>query len=125
PYTTLFRSQKLAFEAPHFRHRQTVERAARAYLNNQHLLFRRERYELFLFQNFRKPLSARELPLGDLVELVRAKLRERRQVPVLRHIQPQRPRHLPHRLDLRVAAYAAHARSEERRVGKEGRATMG
>ena len=38
-------------------------------------------------------------------------LREGRQFAVLRQVQPQRARHLPHGLDLRVAADAAHRES--------------
>src|SRR2546422_7913216 len=37
---------------------------------------------------------------------LRAELRERLQLPVLRQVEPQPPRHLLHRLDLRASAHA-------------------
>src|SRR5205807_1816475 len=60
--------QKLAFESPHFRHGQGVERAAGSHLDDQHLFLGRERHELILLQNFRQPLPARQLPLGRVVQ---------------------------------------------------------
>ena len=62
---------------------------------------------MILLQNLRQSLAARQLRLRRLIDLVGAELRESRQVAVLRHIQSQRPGHLAHRLDLRVAANAA------------------
>src|SRR4029077_18678844 len=63
---------------------------------------------LILLQDFREPLATGELALRHFVELVGAELRESGKLAVLRHVQPQGTGYLPHGLDLRVAANAAH-----------------
>src|SRR2546422_11405225 len=67
-------------------------------------------------QHFDDAGSAGELLLRRLVEL-RAELRERLELAVLREVEPQATRDLFHRLDLHVAADARHRnariRSEE------------
>ena len=64
-----------------------------------------------MFENFGQPLASRELRLRGLVELIGAELGERREFAVLRKVEPQRPGHLPHGFDLRVAADAAHRKT--------------
>ena len=49
--------------------------------------------------------------LRGFIELVRAELRKRRQVAILRHVQAKRASYLAHRFDLRVAAYTADGNS--------------
>ncbi len=73
------------------------------------MLLRGQRRVLILLQNFRQALPARKLPLGNLIKLIGAELRKGRKLAVLRHIQTQRTGHLAHRLNLCVAAHAAHA----------------
>src|SRR5207302_7970844 len=75
--------------------------------NDEHLLFHRQRHKLILLEHLRKSLAARELRLGGSVQFG-TKLREGRQLAILREIQPQRSGNLPHGFDLRVAAHAAH-----------------
>src|SRR5580692_5369990 len=100
--------EKFLLEAAHFRHGNAVDRAARGHVNTEHLLFDRQRNVLVLLQNLRQPLAARKLPLRHFVQLICSKLSESRELAVLRHVQAQRSGHLPHSLDLRVAADAAY-----------------
>ncbi len=72
----------------------------------------RQRHILILLKDFREPLAAGELALRHLVELIGAKLGEGRELAVLRHIETQRTGHLPHGLDLRVAADAADGNTD-------------
>src|SRR3990172_9039031 len=58
---------------------------------------------LGLLEDLHQPGAPRQLHLGGLVE-VRPELRERRHLAVLRELEPQAPRDLLHRLDLRVPA---------------------
>src|SRR5205807_8024655 len=74
--------QELALETLHLTHRHSIESPARAHLNHQYLFFRRQRHVLILLQNLRQPLSSGKLALRHLVELIRAELRERRQLAV-------------------------------------------
>src|SRR5271155_2096471 len=99
---------KFTFKSPHLIHRNVVDHAAGGHKKAQHLFLYAERRKLVLFQNLGQPLPARKLCLSSLVELVRAKLRERRQLAILRHVQSQRTGHLAHGFDLRVAAHAAY-----------------
>ena len=78
--------------------------------NDRHLLFDRQRLILRLLQNFDQALTAIQLRLRSLIE-IGTELREGRQFAVLREIETQRARHLPHGLDLRVAADAAHRKT--------------
>ena len=71
------------------------------------LLRHRQRLVLRLLQDLDQARAAIELLLRRLVE-VGAELRERRQLAVLREVETQRARDLPHRLDLRGAADARH-----------------
>ena len=63
---------------------------------------------LVLFQNFGQTLAACQLGLRGFIKLVGAELREGSQFAELRHVQTQRASNLPHGLDLRIAADAAH-----------------
>ena len=82
-----------------------IEEAVGRGIDDDDLLLDRQRLILRLLEHFDQPPAAIELALRLLVE-VTAELRERRQLAVLREIEPQRAGHLPHRLDLRRAADA-------------------
>ena len=99
---------QVLLEALNVRHGNVVDHAAGAREDHQDLLLDRQRRELALLQDFDQPLPARELRLRGLIELIGAELREGREFAVLREVQAQRAGHLPHGLDLRVAADAAH-----------------
>ena len=92
-------------------HRQIVQQAGGAGVDDHHLLFHGDRPILRLLQNFHQPFAASQLLLRRLVQLG-AEQRERRQFAILRQIQSQRSSHLPHRLDLRAAAHAAHRETD-------------
>ena len=85
-----------------------VEMAVGDGVDDGHLLLDRHRPVLRLLEHLDQPGPAGELPLGGGVE-VGAELGERLELAVLRQREPERARHLLHRLDLRVAADAAHA----------------
>ena len=70
-------------------------------------LHQRERLVLRLLHDLGDPLAASELLLGLLVE-VRAELRERRELAVLRELELQAPDHGLHGFRLRIAADARH-----------------
>src|SRR5688572_33423049 len=86
-------------------HRDVVEIPVGDGEDDQDLLLHGHGPVLRLLQDLHDAGAAGELPLRGLVEL-RAELRERLELAVLREIEPQPPGHL---------------RSEERRVGKECR----
>src|SRR5437588_4209428 len=83
-----------------------IEKAVGARINNEHLLFHGQRLILRLLQNFHEPCAAVQLRLCRRVE-VAAELRKGRQLPVLRQVEAQRSRDLPHRFHLRRPADAA------------------
>ena len=89
-------------------HRDFVEEAVDAGVEDRDLLLDRQRRVLFLLQHFDEPRAAIELVLRGLVEVAAAELRERRQLAELREVETQRAGHLAHRLDLRRAADARH-----------------
>src|SRR6266480_1469447 len=96
--------QELALKAANFPYRHSVQRATGRHVETEHLFFHQQRHVLILLQDFREPLAAGELTLGHLIKLVGSKLREGRELAILRHVQTQRTSHLPHGFDLRVAA---------------------
>ena len=98
---------QLHFERPALLERQIVQEPVGAGVDNQDLLFDRQRRILALLQNLHHAAAARELRRGGFVQ-IRAELREGGQRAILRQIQTQAAGHLPHGLDLRVAADAAH-----------------
>src|SRR5690606_33735129 len=131
--------EEVPLPLPDLRQRHLVEMAVGHDIDDRHLLLDRHRPVLRLLQDLDQPGAPRELPLRGRVE-VGAELRKRLQLAVLRQRQPERAGHLLHRLDLRVATHRAHRdagvhrrahvreeqgggeeRSEERRVGTEGR----
>ena len=86
-------------------YRNRIEVSVGARVDDGDLLFHRQRLILRLLENFDEPLAAMELRLRRLVQIA-AELRERGELAVLRKVEPQRPRHLSHRFDLRRAAHA-------------------
>src|SRR5215208_5392945 len=87
--------------------RDLVEITLRPRVKRGHLLLHRPRVVLGLVERRDHPLPAREDLLGLGIEL-RAELRERLQLAVLRQVEPQAPCDLAHRADLRVPAHARH-----------------
>src|SRR5688572_14330619 len=102
---------ELELEAPAVLHSQIVEIPVGTGINNQYLLLDGQRLELALLQNLGETPAARELLLRCLVE-IRAKLSEGRQRAILRQIEPQRSRDLPHGSNLGAAADAAHRQAD-------------
>ena len=87
--------------------RHRVEVPVGGGVDDRDLLLDRERLILRLLQDLDQAAAAIELVERRLVE-VGAELRERRELAVLREVEPQRAGHLPHRFDLRRAADARH-----------------
>src|SRR6185437_8389004 len=87
-----------------------VEEALRPGVENNDLLFRRERMELRLLQQLRQTLSAIQLRLRGLVQIT-AELREGGQVAVLRQIELQSRANLLDGLDRRRETYARYRKS--------------
>ena len=75
-----------------------IEEALRRRVDDRDLLLDRQRLILRLLQNLHQPAAAIELRLCRLVE-VAAELRERRELAILREVEPQRAGHLAHRLE--------------------------
>ncbi len=100
------KSIEFRFKKPALLHWQIVEHPVATGVEDQNLLFHRERRILRLFQNLHQAAAAIQLGLRNLVQF-RAEQRERRQIAILRQIQTKRAGHLPHGLDLRAAADAA------------------
>ena len=85
---------------------EVVQITVRPGENNNHLFLHRPRLVLVLFQNLGQAAPAAELRLRGLVQVLAAKLRKGRELAILGQVQPQRARHLLHRLDLGVASHA-------------------
>src|SRR4051812_18380988 len=98
---------QLGLESPQVGERYCVEITVRARVDDRDLPFDGERLVLRLLQNLDEPGAAVELRLRRLVEIA-AELRKGRELAILREVEPQRPRDLPHRLDLRRAADARY-----------------
>src|SRR5215213_3608148 len=98
---------ELLLQPPHRRHLGRVEIAARGGKDEEHLLFDWQGTILRLLQDLDEALAPCELLLGRLIE-VGAELRERRELAILREVEPQRAGNLPHRFDLRRAADARY-----------------
>src|SRR6266545_5890100 len=86
---------------------QRIQVTLRARIDRGDLQLDVHRLVLLLLQDLDQAPAAGKLRLRRLVE-IRAKLRERGELPVLGQIQAQRPGHLLHGLDLFVAADARH-----------------
>ena len=69
-----------------FRNLKIIQKAVGTGINDDDLLFDRQRRVLILLQNFRQPLAAGKLRQRGLVE-IRSELRECRQFAELRQIQ--------------------------------------
>ena len=95
------------FVGAHLLHLDGIEIAVAGGVDDRHLLLDRQRLILRLLQHFDQPAAAVQLTERLLVE-VAAELRERRELAVLRQVQPQRTRDLAHGLDLRRPADARH-----------------
>src|SRR5439155_6994116 len=72
---------KLELEVSYLLHRKVVQMAGSSGEDDQNLLGKRQRRELFLLQHFHKPLPTVELGLGSLVQIA-AKLSEGRQLAI-------------------------------------------
>src|ERR1051326_360926 len=92
-------------ELAHVLYRHVVEQALRARVDDRHLLLDRQRRVLALLKELPQASAARELDLRRAIE-IRAELRERGELPVLREVEAQLAGDLPHRLHLGGAADA-------------------
>ncbi len=88
-----------------------VEVAVDAGEDRGHLLLERPRRVLRLIQGRHHALTACERFTSGLVEL-RAELRERLELAVLREVELQPARHLAHRADLGIAPHARHGNAD-------------
>src|SRR5437016_3084819 len=86
---------ELGLERAHLRQRDLVEISVRARVDDRDLALHRERLVLRLLQQLDETRPAIETRLRRLVE-VAAELRERGELAVLREVEPQRARDLPH-----------------------------
>jgi hypothetical protein len=84
-----------------------VEVAAGARVDRRHLVLDRPGVSLVLVERLDEPRAAVQGGLRVGVE-VRAELRERLELAVLRQLEPELARRLPHRLRLGRAAHARH-----------------
>ena len=107
------------FEGANLRHLQIVRKTLRARKDDEDLAHHVQRLVLALFQDFGQPFATRQLSERGLVE-VGTELCESRQLAVLRQLEAQGPRHLAHRLDLRIASHPAHGISYVDRVTDAG-----
>src|SRR4051812_12305896 len=98
---------EVVFVPAHVLDRYVIEETLGRGIDDGHLLLDAKRLVLRLLQDLHQATAAIELRLRRLVEIA-AELGERRQLTVLRKIEPQRSGHLPHRLDLRGSADARH-----------------
>src|SRR5439155_7484640 len=98
---------QLVVEAGDLRDGNVVQVAVDARVEGDDLLLNRTRVVLRLVERRNHPLPAGERLLGRLVEL-RAELRERLELAVLRQIEAQAPGDLLHRLRLRARSHPRH-----------------